>query len=269
MKSDKITVLDGAMGTELRKRGVAVTDYKSSIWSAFAITEDPEAIINLHSDYIKAGSDIITANNYAVTRPMLSREAMADQLPEMLSTAINLALEARARSQTQIGDRKVRVAASLPPLETSYRYDLVGSLEDNLASYREMVEVAAPKVDMFICETMTTAEEALAAATAGCESGKPTWVSWTLSPRHGNLRGGETIEQAVEALAGLPVAGFLFNCADCQTVTHALPTLKKLTDKPIGAYCNPVLAEPQGAAEPEHIPAAPLTAEEYADVAKA
>jgi len=260
----KITVMDGAMGTALRARGVRVPNYKSSIWSAQAILDAPYEIINLHADYIRAGADMITTNNYAVTRPILTRENMGDRFEEMLTEAIKLAVAARNR----VGRTGVKIAVSLPPLSTSYRADLVGSFQDNLEAYREIVVISAPLVDMFVCETMTTTEEARAAATAGCESGLPVYVSWTLSPAMGDLRGGESPTQAVKALDSLPVAGFLFNCSACSTVSLALKALAQVTDKPVGAYCNPVMHEPVTGGEPEHIPTTLLSAQAYAEVAK-
>ena len=123
---DKITILDGAMGTELRKRGVKVGGYKSSIWSAFALIEDPDAIRKLHEDYISAGAEVITVNNYAVTRRLLSREKMENRLEELTLLACDLANQARDNSK-----KNVSIAGSLPPLDTSYRADLVGKYEED------------------------------------------------------------------------------------------------------------------------------------------
>jgi S-methylmethionine-dependent homocysteine/selenocysteine methylase len=267
MKKDDIILLDGAMGTALRERGVKVASYKSSIWSAFAVMEAPEAIVKLHKDYILAGSRVITANNYSLTRPMLKREGVEDRLEKMLVTALGLANRARDEAQEEAGIEGVRIAASLPPLNTSYRADLVGSYTDNLKAYREIVAITEPYCDLYLSETMTTSDEAKAAATAGVASGKPVWVSWTLSPGTGTLRGGESIKAAFKTIEHLPVEAFLFNCADCNTVTRALAALKGLTDKPIGAYCNPVLNEPQENSEPEYIISNLLTADEYTQVA--
>lgn len=257
-----IKILDGAMGTELRARGVAVSDYKSSIWSALALLEAPEAIEQLHFDYIRAGADVITANNYAVTRKLLKRENLEHRLKEMTLQACRLAQQARARA-----NKACLIAGSLAPLDTTYRADLVGSDEDNLVAYREMAQILAPEVDMFVCETMTLGREALAAATAAVETGKPTWVSWTLAASGGKLRGGENPADAISMLDHLPIEGFLLNCAATEPVSAALPAYKAATDKPVGVYCNPVAREPEGF-EPELIPHKILTPEEYLETAK-
>ncbi|WND03884.1 homocysteine S-methyltransferase family protein [Temperatibacter marinus] len=258
---DKIIIMDGAMGTELRARGARVADYKSSAWSAFALLEDPDVIEEIHLDYILAGARVITANNYAVTSSLLERAGLEARQEELLKQAVELALKARKRA----GISSVKIAASLPPLNTSYQSDLVGDFDHILTEYQHIAHSVKHSVDMFICETMTTISEAKAAARAGCATGVPTFVSFTLEPSTGKLRGGETIEALVTGLADLPIAGFLFNCCDCHTILKMLPELSALVTVPIGAYANPVLHEPLENGEPEQVIAKPLNAEEYAD----
>ena len=76
----KIILGDGGMGTELRLRGVEVPSHVDDIWSALAITEAPEVIKKIHLDYLEAGSNYITVNNYAVTQPILARNNISDQV---------------------------------------------------------------------------------------------------------------------------------------------------------------------------------------------
>ncbi len=251
------------MGTELRARGVKVPDYKSSIWSALALLEAPQAIVDVHQDYIEAGADVITVNNYAVTSKLLARENMAHQLEELTLLACGLALKARDKT-----GKAVKIAGSLPPLDTSYRYDLVGSYDENLAAYDEMARLLAPHVDILLCETLTTAEEARAAATAADKTGKPVWVSWTIKAEGGQLRGGDDIKTAIMAIDDLPIDAFLFNCCAAEPVTKTLQHLARLTSRPFGAYSNPVMREPTGG-EPLRTPSAKLNPQEYAGVASA
>ncbi len=57
-------ILDGAMGTELKNRGI---DIPLPIWSADANLDHPEVVETIHSDYISAGADIITTNTFRTT----------------------------------------------------------------------------------------------------------------------------------------------------------------------------------------------------------
>ena len=125
-----VTLLDGAMGTELKARGVDVPDHTTSIWSAKALRNDPQTIVDIHRAYIDAGAEVITINNYAVTPPLLRRDGWEDDFAPLTEIAMDLAEQARDESGAS-----VRIAGSLPPLETSYRADLVGADAEILETY--------------------------------------------------------------------------------------------------------------------------------------
>ena len=71
-----VTLLDGAMGTELQRRGVEVPSHITSVWSAQALIDAPEAVLGVHRDYIEAGADVITVNNYSLTPLLLARAGL-------------------------------------------------------------------------------------------------------------------------------------------------------------------------------------------------
>ena len=206
----------------------------TSIWSANGLIEAPDVVRDIHRDYISAGADIITTNTYGLVRRNLAKEG-CENLFEVLSVlACGLAEQAR-----QQADSSVLIAGSLPPLAGSYRPDLVGEIADMVPLYLEQTELLAPHVDLILCETMSTAAEGKAAATAACQSGKPVWVAWTLhDDRSGRLRSGETIEVAIDMLSGLPVSGFLVNCCAPESITKAIPRLKEAGVAFIGGYAN-------------------------------
>ncbi len=238
---DRITLLDGAMGTELHFRGVEVPDHTTSVWSAKALIDAPEVVLRIHEDYIEAGADVIIADNYAVTPPILSRAGLEDRFEKLTLRAAEIANQARARAS-----RNVRVAGSVPPLETSYRADLVGDDAAILETYRRMTKLLAPNVEILLCETMSSAREALAAATAAAETDCEVWVSWTMQgDRPDHLPSGETVTEAFQAIAHLDVHAFLVNCCAANFVTRAMGTLSRLTDRPVGGYANPVEVIPR------------------------
>jgi S-methylmethionine-dependent homocysteine/selenocysteine methylase len=224
-------LLDGGMGRELRFRGV---DVPETIWSAGALITDPDVVRQIHMDYIVAGADIITTNTYGIIRSDLSNVGIADRFGELNDLACHLALEARERSQ-----RDVLIAGSLPPLRGSFRPDLVGPIDAIDSLYREQAGLLAPHVDLLLCETMSSAAEGRAAVRAACASDKPVWVAWTLDEdRSGNLRSGESIAEAVAALEGLPVSGFLANCCAPESITQAIPRLVAAGGAWVGGYAN-------------------------------
>lgn len=229
--TSRLLLLDGGMGRELRTRGVDVPD---TIWSAAALTTDPDVVRQIHEDYIKAGADVITTNTYGLIRTDLAKEGIEDRFADLNRLACRLATEARDRS-----GRPVAVAGSLPPLRGSFRPDRVGPFDVLLERYREQAALLAPHVDLILCETMSSAVEARAAATAACATGKPVWVAFTLhEDRSGRLRSTESVSETVGVLADQPVSGFLANCCAPESITAALGELLSTGAPWTGGYAN-------------------------------
>jgi S-methylmethionine-dependent homocysteine/selenocysteine methylase len=227
-----IILTDGGMGQELLRRSQSPP---TPLWSARVLIDEPELVFDLHVEFIEAGARVITVNSYAATPERLAREGEADLFEPLQRRAIELAESARERARPGDG---VLITGCLPPLFGSYHPALTISFDETLDIYRRIVAEQAERVDVMLCETMASAEEARAAATAAAESGKPVWVSWTLAdegpPR---LRSGETLAAAAEALAGIPVAARLVNCSRPEAVAAALPELAALGGT-FGAYAN-------------------------------
>jgi len=233
-----IVLLDGSMGRELRMRGVEIP---STIWSANALLVAPQEVVNIHLDNIAAGADIITTNTYGVIRNDLAKIDAEQRFEELNVLACQLAAQAVEKG----GREGVKIAGSLPPLRGSYRADLVGDFDEILPLYKEQAEILAPHVDLLICETMSSAQEAQAAATAACATGKPVWVAWTLHENKlGLLRSGETIAEAFAAISHLPVCGHLGNCCPPESIEYAMPALAELPGQYCGGYANTFMPVP-------------------------
>jgi len=231
---NKIILGDGAMGTELRFRGVEVPSHVDDIWSALAITEAPEIIKEIHLDYIEAGSNYITINNYAVTQPILARNNISDQLEDLTLKAVEIAKEAIKES-----GKNTLLAGSLAPLETSYRADLILPESKMIEYYSELASILENEVDIIICETMSSSLEAKCALSSIQQSNAKIWVSWTLQGNRKNtLPSGENIELAFLDLQELKADAFLINCCGANLTAEAIKTLSGLTKKPVGGYAN-------------------------------
>ncbi|TPJ74003.1 homocysteine S-methyltransferase family protein [Mesorhizobium sp. B2-7-1] len=224
-----VILTDGGMGQELVRRSKSEP---TPLWSARVLIDEPDLVRDLHVEFIQAGARVITINTYSATPERLAREGAEDLFKPLQKRGIELARQAR----DEAGD--TAIAGCLSPLFGSYAPALTISFEDTLDIYRRIVAEQADGVDLFLCETMASADEARAAVTAASESGKPVWVSWTLAD-HGapRLRSGETIADAVGALGGLPVAARLLNCCRPEAIAAALPELAALGG-PVGAYAN-------------------------------
>lgn len=224
-----IILTDGGMGQELVRRS---RSEPTPLWSAKVLIDEPDLVRDLHAEFIRAGARVITINTYSATPERLAREGAEDLFKPLQKRGIELARQACE----QAGE--ATIAGCLSPLFGSYAQALTISFQDTLDIYRRIVAEQADGVDLFLCETMASAEEARAAVTAASESGKPVWVSWTLAD-HGKpcLRSGETIAAAANALDGLPVAARLINCCRPEAVSAALPELIDLGGR-VGAYAN-------------------------------
>ena len=234
-----IKILDGGTGVEIRRRGYEVPYFTESIWSAQSLIDNPEIVEQIHYDYINAGAEYITINNYSLTQPILSRAKIENRLTELTCLSIDLAMSAKKRSK-----KDVKIIGSLPPLETSYRSDLVINKIDMLNNYRVIAAILQNKVDVILCETMSSSIEAKTAVQAALETNSETWVSWTLQGSRSNtLPSGESIEQAFNELENVEPDAYLLNCCGANFVTDGMKILKNLTDKPIGGYANSSLVE--------------------------
>lgn len=229
-----VTILDGGMGSELLRR----SGKRTSLWSAQALLDDPDLVVEAHLDYIRAGAGIIITNTYSTVPSYLGSAGLEDSYVELTGLAGELARRAVERS-----GKEVLVAGSLPPLSESYRPDLVPPDDEARPIYAEMAGALEPYVDLFLCETMSSAREARNAAieakTAAAARGLPVYVSWTLNEEAGaGLRSGETVAEAFEAVGDLDLDGFLFNCTSAEAIAEGLRELAVLTDKPTGGYPN-------------------------------
>ena len=223
-------LIDGGMGLELRARGVN-PDAKSA---GNALTKSAKIVQEIHEEFINAGAEIITTWNYSLTKHRLGLLNMSDKLNEMTQLAVNITNKARLN----VGNSQVRIAGCLPPLRASYEPNEqeFGSMVEE---YDEIATYLDSGVDLFLCETMSSANEAAAAAEAASKFGKPLWVSWTLrDDTDGLLRSGETLDLALSKIEDLPVEAVLLNCCDVTTIANAIPALQTKTTRMIGAYAN-------------------------------
>src|ERR687889_1517334 len=99
-------LLDGAMGTELERREVPMD---AVAWDAAALLTHPATVREVHEDYIRAGTDVITTNTFATARHVLEPAGMGGQLCELNTRAVALTKEAREIT----ADGPVSIAGSI------------------------------------------------------------------------------------------------------------------------------------------------------------
>jgi S-methylmethionine-dependent homocysteine/selenocysteine methylase len=235
----EIVILDGGIGSEMLRRGVT--------WEGHKVESEPDAIRAIHTDYIRAGADVITTNTFQLARrsylnhfadPDHMRRIGAPDLearpPLLIREGVKRAME--ARDETRAAD--VSIAGSMTTLDWCFRPDMAPSENDMRAEYRETVEwFRDAGADLMLFETFNSSKEARMALEAAREMGIPAWVGFVCDDG-GRLLNGETLPEVVRTLAGIEPDVLLFNCAPVPDITRALGELSKVYKKPTGGYAH-------------------------------
>lgn len=178
---------------------------------------------------------MITINSYTCTPTRLQRDGEKEWFEKLQWQATAIASEAR----DEMGEmaETVQIAGCLPPLIGSYTSD-ERSFSELKREYEQIAAIQAPAVDLLLIETISNIKEAKAATEAALETGKTVGLSFTLSDQFPDqLRSGESIGEALEAIAGYSLGALMFNCSFPETITTGLEALKVL-DIPYGGYAN-------------------------------
>ena len=207
--------------------------------------DEPHLVEAVHRDFIAAGARVVTVNSYSATPQQLARAGRPEMFDALHSVALDAAASARERS-----GRDVRVAGCLPPLVATYRPDLTPPEGICLSDYRRIVAAEADRVDLFLCESMSSSAEARVATVAAVESGLPVWTALTVDDTDGSrLRSGEPVSEGAEAALDAGAAAVLVNCSSPEATAQAMPALLD-TGIPFGAYANGFVSvegmEPEG-----------------------
>lgn len=231
-----VILLDGAMGTELDRRGV---DISLPLWSARALETAPEVVRAIHQDYLAAGAQLITANTFRTTtftylRAGLDRQAARKAARQATRQAITLAREAVQANPPTGG----LVAGSMAPVMDCYTPGDFPGADTARQIYRELAqELAAAGADVFLLETHITLEEALIALKAAVSTGLPVLASFLINEDL-KLWGGAPLQEAVKSAEGGGARGLLVNCVTLPVAGKGVEALANLTTLPCGVYAN-------------------------------
>lgn len=230
----KIVLLDGGLGQEINKR--SSHDASHPLWSVEVMHSEPEIVVDVHSDFLKAGARTISTNNYTASLTRLERHGALDRFRETHQLAIDLANQAIENSD--IARDAVTIAGCLMPLAASYVAEAAHGYDRSYDEYCQVTEAQIHGVDMFLVETISNVEEARAACNALKSFGQNAYIGLTLSDDCSNkLRSGESLEQAVEVLIGAGATGLMVNCSFPEAVDKAMPILAS-SGLTCGGYAN-------------------------------
>lgn len=241
-------VLDGGLATELEARGYDLND---ELWSARVLLEDPDAIYQLHYDYLAAGADCIITASYQGTLPgFMKRGLSEDEAAGLLRSAVVLAVDARnsfwRQPVNQAGRLEPIVAASIGPYgayladgsEYTGDYDLD---EDGLRSFHRQRWhlLAQTDADIIACETIPSIVECRALLGLLLDTpGRYAWFSFSCRDEQ-HVSDGSRLSDSLSILeAHEQVAAVGINCTAPEFVAGLLAEARAATDKPLVVYPN-------------------------------
>ncbi|MDC4476815.1 homocysteine S-methyltransferase family protein [Acinetobacter baumannii] len=228
-------ILDGGLGRELARRGAP---FRQPEWSALALIEAPETVKEVHLDFINAGAEVITTNNYAVVPFHIGQERFETDGVHLIKVAIE-----QAKNAVKESGKNIKIAGCLPPLFGSYRADLFQPEQaKNLAE--PIINTLAPEVDFWLAETQSCLKEVETVHALLPQDGKDYWVSFTLQDEikqeQALLRSGENMQQVADFIKQSSAKAVLFNCCQPEVILQAINEIKGLIPESvqIGAYAN-------------------------------
>ena len=225
----KIIVLDGATGTNLQKAGMP-TGVCPEQW----ILDHPDVLVNLQTDYINAGSNIVYAPTFSGNRIKLEEYGLQDRLEEINTKLVELSKKAVART-----GYRAYVAGNLTM--TGRQLYPIGKLmpEELIDVYKEQIQCLVKSgVDLLVVETMMSLAEARAALIAAKETcDLPVIISMTYGEDGRTLYGTDPAT-AVVVLQSLGADAIGINCSTGPE--EMIPLVEQMKQ-----YANvPILAKP-------------------------
>ena len=212
--SQRILILDGAMGTMLQRKGLQGNS------ESFNLT-DPDVIGESHNEYIKAGADIITTNSFSANCISQSEYNLSVKAGQMAEDAARI-----ARKAADGAPRRVWVAGSVGP--TSKSLSLAQNIGDPVFrpySFDEMAEAFEVQirglvkggVDLLLFETCFDALNTKAAlyALGHIPEAKdiPVMISASMSDKSGRTLTGQTMEAFFRSVQHCSPLSFGLNCS--------------------------------------------------------
>lgn len=234
---NRIILLDGATGTNLQRAGMP-TGVCPEQW----ILENKEAVRELQTAFLAAGTDILYAPTFSANRIKLAEYGLQDKLAEMNRELVQLSRNIVAEFETENGcpEGSHFVAGDLTM--TGELIYPVGKMkfEELVNVYKEQVQVLADAgVDLFVVETMMSLQECRAAVIAVKEAcDLPVMVTLTFAGDNKTMYG-TTPEAAVVVLQSLGADAVGVNCsAGPETMVPIIERMAAVAEVPVIAKPN-------------------------------
>ncbi|MGO9134137.1 MAG: methionine synthase [Methylovirgula sp.] len=261
--SERILVLDGAMGTMIQTHKFSEADFRGERFADFPrdlrgnndllVLTQPDAIRAIHLAYAEAGADIIATNTFNSTSISQADYGMEALVPELNREAAKLCREAVDQAQQKDGIKRF-VAGSLGPTnKTASISPDVGNpgyravtFDDLRLSYAEATEALIEGgSDIILIETIFDTLNAKAAFAGVDETFQkigrrlPVMISGTITDLSGRTLSGQTPTAFWYSLQHTNPLSIGLNCAlGAREMRAHLAELSRVSDTLICAYPN-------------------------------
>ncbi len=275
--SQRILILDGAMGTMIQRFKLSEEQYRGAGGPAGAFERfkdfprdvkgnnellsitRPDVIADIHEAYLAAGADLIETNTFGATRVAQADYDMADLAFEMNLTSAKIARAACDKYSTPEKPRFVAGALGPTPKTASISPDVNDPGARNVdfetlrASYYEQVQALLQGgADLLLVETIFDTLNAKAALFAIDEyfeaTGErlPIVISGTVTDASGRILSGQTVTTFLDSVRHAQPLAIGLNCALGATLMR--PYIQELhraaPDTFISCYPNAGLPNP-------------------------
>ncbi len=223
LQSGKVLVLDGATGTNLQRRGLP-TGTPSDLW----VMDNPEQVLQLHRDFIAAGSDLILTNTFGSAQIHLAHAGLGERFEQTNRRAVELARQAAAGTD-------VLVAGSMGPLgEMLEPYGTLKEADAQGAYAGQAHLLAESGVDVIVIETQFDLNEAkVAVRGARSVTDLPLVCSFSYDRGTRSMMGVKPA-QMVQEFSEMGLAAVGINCGkSLEDNLKALKELRAQTQIPI------------------------------------
>jgi len=166
-KIGKPLVLDGAIGSLLQ---MITNERHPILWSSYFNITKPEAVIDIHKQYIKAGADIITTNTFRTNPAAYNQTNLKISNREFVRRSVELAKIAAE------GKENIFIAASNPPAEDSYQEERKLRYKEIEANHKEHIDMLWDSGSDFILNETQSHFDEIKIITEHCSSNNVPYI---------------------------------------------------------------------------------------------
>jgi len=224
--ADKPLILDGAMGSLIEQRGYNLDQF---LWASLINLNNPEIIVNLHHEYIKAGCNIITTNTFRTNPISLKYADKFIDYEDFVKKSVKL-------SKSVAVKYNVLLAGSNPPAEDCYQKNRTLSLKELEQNHHNHISsLFSNGVDFILNETQSHWDE-IELISKYCTNQSIPYVISLYFDSELNILSGESLMDVIKMIRSYNPIIICFNCINQNIFAKCLDKL--ILDFDWGFYLN-------------------------------